>query len=147
MFLWRNDPRIYTWCRQFEPIDWASHVAWFESLHKRTDVKMFLIIKNSDAVGVCGLTSIDFVNSHAEFSLYIDPKRQGEGLGSEALAELVKYGFERLNLNHIFGETFDGNPAAKMFEACGFVHNGTRPQYYFRHGKYIDAHLYSILRG
>lgn len=151
-FQWRNNPAIYKWCRQFEPLQYANHERWFDSLPERTDVRMYTILKEInteyshtlEAVGVCGLTSIDHINRHAEFSLYIDPARHGKGYGERALRTLCAHGFLALGLNHIFGETFDGNPAAHLFEKVGFRKEGTRHQFYFREGKFIDAHLYAV---
>lgn len=97
-------------------------------------------------VGVCGLTSIDWINRRAEFSLYLGPEHQGQGLGEAALRALCAHGFNVLNLNCIWGEAFDGNPAIKMFERVGFKEEGRRRQFYYREGKYIDAVLFSLLR-
>lgn len=149
-FSWRNDPRIYKWCRQNEPISWEHHLAWFEKQGKDPTVKMYEIFHKTDSFdglsGVCGLTSVDFVNRSAEFSLYVCPNLWGQGYGRQALMLLCKKGFNTFGLNHIFGESFEGNPAIKMFESLGFKKEGTRRQFYFRDGKYIDAHIYSLLR-
>jgi hypothetical protein len=78
--------------------------------------------------------------------LYIGPEHQGQGLGEAALQALCDHGFNVLNLNSIWGEAFDGNPAIKMFERVGFKPEGRRRQFYFREGRYIDAILFSLLR-
>ena len=143
---WRNHPAIYKWCRQYEPIESWNHERWVTSLADRSDVKMYGIYASPDlAVGVCGLTSIDLINRHAEFSLYIAPDFHRKGFGIKALKTLCAHGFNGIGLCHIFGETFDGNPAASMFERVGFKKEGSRRSFYFREGKFIDAHLYSIL--
>lgn len=144
-YKWRNMPEIYKWCRQFEPRDWRAHKAWYDSLPNREDVRMYSIANETDYVGVCGLTDIDMINRSAEFSLYIAPDFQGKGCGKAALKTLCAHGFLALGLQHIFGETFDGNPAAAMFEKVGFTKEGTRRSFYYREGRFIDAHLYSIL--
>ena len=143
---WRNEPSVYRWCRQYEPLELESHMAWYNGLHKRTDVKMYAIRDAKDtSIGVCGLTSIDMINRRAEFSLYIGPEHHGHGHGLKVLKTLCAHGFQALGLYHIFGETFDGNPASEIFEKVGFKKEGTRRGFYFREGKHIDAHLYSIL--
>lgn len=96
--------------------------------------------------GVVGLTDIDYVNSRAEFSCYVDPDLQGRGLGRAALLALFKHGFEDLGLNSIWGESFDGNPALKLFESLGMKKDGIRRNFYYRGGRFIDAHLISITR-
>lgn len=148
LYKWRNNPKIYKWCRQYEPLEKWEHEAWLKSLPARGDISMYSIIGTDKfiPIGVCGLTSIDHINRHAEFSLYIGSEYQGSGLGEKALKTLVKHGFDVLNLNHIFGETFEGNSAALTFKKVGFKHEGTRRGYYYRDGQYIDAHIYSILK-
>lgn len=146
-YKWRNSPGIYKWCRQPDVISRGHHQRWYDRQDQDPSIKMY-IIRSTDKlkyVGVCGLTSIDLVNRHAEFSLYIAPEFQGNGYGKAALIELCKKGFLTYGLNHIFGESFDGNPAVKMFESVGFKKTGTRPKYYFREGQFIDAHIHSLL--
>jgi RimJ/RimL family protein N-acetyltransferase len=147
---WRNDYRIWQWCRQNDLINELSHEAWFEWQAKDPATRMYkLLLKTSGAanvIGVCGLTSIDWQNRRAEFSLYIGPQFQRLGAGKMGLSLLLCHGFDNLGLNLIYGETFDGNPAAKMFEKLGFAKEGTRRNFYWRDGKYVDAHLYSLTR-
>jgi diamine N-acetyltransferase len=148
MLTWRNDRRIWKWCRQNSVISEAQHLAWFNSLPTNSKIRMFSIIApNGDFVGVCGLTDIDHINSRAEFSLYVGPDFQGQGFGKAALKTLVDHAFYDLNLNCVWGETFAGNPAAKMFEAIGFKAEGERRAFYYRDGEYIGATLYSMLKG
>jgi RimJ/RimL family protein N-acetyltransferase len=97
-------------------------------------------------IGVCGLTDIDWVNRRAEFSLYIGREWHGKGLGRKALVALLDKGFDELNLNTIWGESFDNNPAQKMFLKVGMKHTGYREAFYYREGAYVHANLYSIRR-
>jgi RimJ/RimL family protein N-acetyltransferase len=140
---WRNDYAIWKWCRQNDLITEENHLRWFQSLKDRTDVKMYAVM-HYEVVGICGLTDIDRVNQRAEFSLYIGPDFQGKGLGTRALKCLLHHGFMNQNLNVIWGETFEGNPAYDMFLKIGMRHEGTRRQFYFKEGKHIDAHLVSM---
>jgi RimJ/RimL family protein N-acetyltransferase len=150
MFEWRNDYRIWSWTRQNDLIDELHHAAWFESQSKDPKIRMYKIVARTGGatsfIGVAGFTSIDFQSRRAEFSLYIGPQFHRRGFGKMALNVLVSHGFTNLGLNVIWGETFDGNPAARMFEAVGFVKEGTARQRYWKDGKFVDAHLYSILR-
>lgn len=143
---WRNNPEIYQWCRQYEPISWESHSAWFKRIQGDASIKMFGIY-TPGLVGVCGLTSIDWVNRRAEFSLYVGPEYKGLGYGEAALRGLIRHGFDVLGLNSIWGEVFAGNPAMEMFRKVGFKDEGVRRQFYYRKGKFIDAYLCSIQRG
>lgn len=145
LFRWRNDPRIYHWCRQFAPLHWENHTHWFEKQAVDSTVSFFTVIDDLQPVGVCGLTSIDLVNRRAEFSLYIGPEFQGNGYALEALQLLFYHGFRELGLNRIWGETFADNPAMNIFtKKLGMEVEGTRREFYFRDGHFIDAHLVSL---
>lgn len=150
---WRNQPEIRKWCRQFSLITDKDHENWLKSLETDKSIKMFGIFYNSDSasmasqyVGVCGLTSINRVNQTAEFSLYIAPGHQKKGYGERALLLLLMHGFDDQNLNRIWGESFDGNPAQNMFQRLGMKKEGTLRESYFRSGKFIDSHIWAMTR-
>lgn len=150
---WRNDERIRKWCRQNDVISMAHHKRWLLWQDTDPNTKMYEIhkvtsdtrLQHETIVGVCGLTSIDWFNCHAEFSLYIGPEHQRQGYARKALRTLLHQAFYGFGMANIYGECFEGNPAAKLFEQLGFKLEGTRRDFYFRNGQYIDAHLYSIL--
>lgn len=145
---WRNDSRIRQWCRQTSLISPRDQDRWMATQNDDKTIQMFAVIDPSSGVmvGVCGLTSIDLISRRAEFSLYIAPNKQGLGFGQMALKTLVKFGFDELGLNSIWGESFEGNPAMTMFKRVGFKLEGVRRQFYFKQGRFIDAHLFSILK-
>lgn len=148
LFEYRNDFNIYKWCRQYGPLHHEKHKDWYHWQANDSKTEMFSICHNNEMlpIGVCGLTDIDFINSRAEFSLYIGKKFQGHGHAKDALRELFHFGFKSLNLNMIWGETFDGNPAMHLFKKIGMEVSGVRPQFYYKDGEYIDAHLLYITR-
>ncbi len=134
------------WCRQVEEIPYEHHWRWWDKQDQDESIQMYSIYADGGIVGVCGLTSIDRVNSRAEFSLYISPTYQGHGYAKEALKLLLEKGFYTHNLNSIWGEMIDGNMAEKLFLSVGMKHEGTRRSFYYKDGVYRDAHLYSIMR-
>lgn len=144
--MWRNTLEVRSWCRQYTAIDENQHKKWLEKISFDPTIKMFGIAKDDIEIGVCGLTSINHVNQSAEFSLYIAPKYQRKGLGKLAMKALLTHGFNDFNLNRIWGETFFGNPALKMFSDLGMKTEGRMRETYFRDGKWIDSFIVSILR-
>ena len=143
---WRNCESVWKWCRQNDLITESDHNAWWEWQAKDKNTKMYLVfsILTQKPVGVCGLTSIDYFNRRAEFSLYIEPLSQGNGFGKSALKLLLEHAFNNLGLNCIWGESFEGNPAIKIFESIGFKKEGIRREFYFRNGRFINCNLFSI---
>ncbi len=147
---WRNNYNIWKFCRQSDLISDVEQDAWFRSQSADPSIRMYKIMRRVEgmkiAVGVCGLTSIDWLNRRAEFSLYVGPEHQRKGYGREGLKILLVHAFLNLGLEQVWGESFDQNPARIMFEELGFQKDGVRRSFYFKDGRFIDAHLYSILR-
>lgn len=145
---WRNDWRIIAWTRQYDMLNEIEHERWFERQSIDHTTRMYVIVMKAagktEPVGVCGLTSIDWRCRRAEFSIYTGPEFHKKGIGGHALSILLSHGFDNLGLNLIYGETLAGNPGIKLYERLGFQKEGTRRQFYFKDGKAVDAHLYSI---
>lgn len=143
----RNDERIRRWCRQHTLIDERQQEAWFAAQSADPTIEMFEIVNDvEEPVGVCGLTDINHVCQRAEFSLYVMPYYQGSSFGRMALKTLVRWGFDELNLNMIWGETVGDNPAEITFEQVGFEHTGYRPAMYYKGGKWQDSQIWCLLR-
>lgn len=143
---WRNSPEVFKWCRQNDLITQSSHNKWLTNHVQDDTIKMYLIKDGSTPIGVCGLTDMDLVNQRAEFSLYIAPDYQSQGYGKSALRLLLWHSFNTYPYHTIWGEVFDGNHALSVFGAIGFKKEGLRRDFYYRDGKFIDAHIISIKR-
>jgi len=146
---WRNDPRIWRWTRQNDFISDISQRDWLDRMAKCNQTRMYQINlriddRPAEPVGVCGLTNIDWGNRRTELSLYIAPEHHRKGFGRRACDLLLMHAFVNLNLRLVWAESFDGNPAIKMFESLGFVREGTRRDFYWKDGRYWNAHLLSI---
>jgi len=155
MFNWRNNPEIYRWCRQSGPLTQEQHDRWFKWMQTDSNTRMFMITepyvdyrdKNKEfCVGVCGLTNIDWIARHAEFSLYIDPLEQHKGYATEALKRLIEIGFNIYNLNKIWGETFEDNPARQLFEKLGMTSRPMHKAHYFKNGEFVDTYCCEIFK-
>ena len=145
-FYWRNSPEVNAWTRQNGLLSLGDMERWMDRIETDKTIKMFGLMNGTEAVGTCGLTSIDLTHGTAEFSLLIGPEFHRKGYGRAGLIELLKYGFKNYPLNLIFGETFEGNPARHLFRKLGFVEEGFLRQRYFKNGKHINSIMLSMLR-
>ncbi len=145
---WRNNPTIMAWTRQRHFVSDADQREWFDRQRQDPTIQMYKIVmtlaKTHRTVGVCGLTGIDNVNRRAEFSLLIGPEHQRNGYGRYGMKLLLQHAFLNLGLAQVWGESFDGNPAMKLFDELGFKRDGIRRAFYAKGGRYLDAHLFSI---
>ena len=77
LLAWRNQPEYRQYFREFHELSSTNQRGWYESRVLRDpNTIMFAIVRLADGklLGACGLCYIDWVNRHADFSIYI-----GEG--------------------------------------------------------------------
>jgi RimJ/RimL family protein N-acetyltransferase len=79
-------------------------------------------------IGNCGFVDIDTINRTAEVGIFIGNKDYlNKGYGKEALALLVTYGFNALNLRNIMLKVYSFNKRAiRCYENIGFKIIGKR---------------------
>ena len=71
----------------------------------------------------------------------------GKGYCTEAAREIVRYGFDELGLNRIFGEYMAGNSASgRVMEKIGMEYEGRLRQHMMKWGEPQDMMVYSILK-
>ena len=64
-----------------------------------------------------------------------------------AAREIIRFGFEQLGLNRIFGEFMAGNVASgPVMEKVGMKYEGRLRQHMKKWGEFQDMIVYSILR-
>lgn len=83
----------------------------------------------------------------AEFGFAISSKYWNRGLMTEALKEIVKFGFETMRLNRIEAKCYPENIASeKVMLKCGLHLEGVLRESVLIKGKFRDLKLFSILR-
>ena len=66
---------------------------------------------------------------------------------TEALEELIRFGFCEARLHRIEAQHEVSNPASgAVMRKCGMRHEGTLRGRLYNKGRYVDVDLYSILR-
>jgi ribosomal-protein-alanine N-acetyltransferase len=78
------------------------------------------------------------------------PHAWGKGYASEAMREVIRYGFEDFSLfpiNRLEADTDPRNISAiKLLERVGFTNEGLFREYFFERGRFADKHLFGLLR-
>jgi RimJ/RimL family protein N-acetyltransferase len=155
---WINDPEVTAGLGMYRPFSLAEEDGWFERMLARPPDEHVMVIEaratdkgdeeSWKLIGTCGFAPIDWRNRAAEFGINIGEKGYwNQGYGTEAVRLLCQHGFETLNLNRILLRVLETNPRAiHAYEKAGFTHEVRMRQAEFRHGKYIDMLVMSILR-
>lgn len=94
--------------------------------------------EDNRAIGSIGLmvgsaSNLDLPDSEGEIGYWIGVPFWGRGLIPEAMNELLRHGFEDLQLEKIWCGYFDGNIKSKRAqEKCGFTYHHTNKDIYWK---------------
>lgn len=99
-------------------------------------------------VGTCGLYQINWPCRRAQYRILVgEPELFGTGIGTAATRLVVRYGFDRVNLEMIYlGVNAENTAAVRAYENAGFVHEGRHRRFIYNNGRYYDAKMMSIVR-
>lgn len=99
------------------------------------------------AVGTASLFDVDPLARHAEAGISLIAASRGRGIGTEAITQLVRFGFERMNLRRIHLQAIASNVGAiRAYEKAGFVVEGRQREHAWVRGGYEDIVRMGILR-
>jgi UDP-4-amino-4,6-dideoxy-N-acetyl-beta-L-altrosamine N-acetyltransferase len=142
---WRNDPAIYRWFFEHEPLSLARQEVWFEQLQQKREEWLWLAETRDeqDVVGMIGLSKVDWRNRRAEMGrLIVSPGHRRHGYAREMGELVLNYAFGHLNLHRITLEVFAENTAAiAAYTHLGFREEGCLRQHVFADGRYQDVLL------
>jgi RimJ/RimL family protein N-acetyltransferase len=99
-------------------------------------------------VGSCQLLGLDARHRSAELQIRIgEPDARGRGLGTEAVALLLRHAFADLDLHRVSLHVFASNAAAlATYERCGFVREGVLREAAMLDGRRDDVVVMGVLR-
>ena len=99
----------------------------------------------SKMIGTIGYKNWDTRSFKGEVSYELKPEFWNKGYITEALKEVINFGFEN-GLNRIEAWDMKGNIASRrVLEKSGFVHEGTWREHTYWDGKTYDIEWFSIL--
>ncbi len=150
---WLNDPEVTDGLATYLPLSMIDEEQWLDKMSQLPPEEKPLAIELNEGpnwrlIGNSGFFNVEWVNRCAEFGLFIGDKSVwNKGYGRETVQLLLKHGFETLNLHRIYLRVYSTNPRARRsYEKVGFVLEGTMREAVYRHGRYADVHIMSVLR-
>ena len=151
LFEWINNHDLVVFNAPFRPISEVEHRAWFGSISERKNLAFFMIehVETATAIGSCQLLNIHPVHRSADLQIRIGCAGfQNQGVGSEAVRQLVGFGFSELQLHRIALHVFATNQRAiRAYEKNGFVREGLLRQAACIDGQWLDVICMAKLRG
>lgn len=97
-------------------------------------------------IGGIGLR-IEEQHQHAELGYWLGVAYWEQGYATEAAGEILRYGFESLQLHRIFASHFKNNSASgRVLRKLGMRHEGCQREHIRKWDKFVDSELYGMLR-
>jgi RimJ/RimL family protein N-acetyltransferase len=112
------------------------------------DSVTFAIERKSESMfsGIIEVRDIEREHSQAELSFWLAVEAWGQGYMSEALKPVLRFAFEDLFLNRLYGYHMVRNPGSgKVFQKSGFVQEELLRQRVRKLGVFEDVALWAIL--
>ena len=101
----------------------------------------------SRLIGTCGFHLLDRRNQHAEVGYDLAKVYWRQGIMTEALRPVLRYGFDALKLHRLEANVTEGNIAsAKTLLKLGFQQEGVWRERAFLRGQFYDLLQFGLLR-
>jgi len=121
----------------------TERIQWAITL--KTD-KSFISAQTS-LIGTIGYHRIEKEHYRAEVGYMIQPALWNKGITSEALAKVLDFGFNEMNLHSIEANINPSNEVSrKLLKKLNFIKEGYFKEDFFFDGKFWDSEIYSLLK-
>ena len=150
---WMNDPAYWgpyynVWGSTES--EWEAELATEADVTKRVS---FVIRSREDdrPLGTIGyFTAFGLSNYHRALEIWyqMHPAERGRGVATEAAAVLANHLFSALPIERVQATVVVGNDGScAVLEKIGMTREGLLRQVHYLRGRYVDMHLYSLIRG
>ncbi len=145
---WLNDPATFEFLGSKFPQTVTSVRRYVESLSHPNFISRIIRCEDDVHVGNIAMNGFSTVNRRMELGIMIgDPSARGKGLGREACSLAIEHVFDHLNVHKVTaGTVVDNAGMTHVFQALGFVIEGTLREHYALRGGYRDYHVFGLLR-
>ena len=145
--IWLNDPEITATIKLNLGVTRRQEELFFDQIEtkRQADFVWAILDQTERHIGFIGLHEINWRHRWVTGGLVIGERSAwGQGYASEAVNIRTRYAFGTLGLHRIEGHTM--NPAMKrVYEKCGYQHEGVARRKFWRDGRWHDAELFAIL--
>lgn len=117
----------------------------FESYFSKNYFYIIEIVPDNKRVGFCHIDRYDVVGQNVNTYFYVEPNYDMK----EIIQHIIKHFFFNLNVNRISFFIFEFEKskitALQNLQTIGVTKTGVFPEDIYRHGKYYDKYIYSVL--
>ncbi len=132
------------------PISRITQEHWMENFQNSDQsIKLIIELENSEIIGLIMLENLDWKNRSATIGCKISTlsKNRIKGDTVDAVKAIVKYAFDELGMNCIYGEILEDNIfSRKLCKKVGFIEEGILRKRVYKGGGFKNLVVLSILR-
>ncbi|MCR8656232.1 GNAT family N-acetyltransferase [Paenibacillus endoradicis] len=121
---------------------------WNQRYENNQGIRWGITLKSENRlIGTCGFHNWMKEHYKAEIGYELNPKYWCNGIMTEAINEILEYGFEELELNRI--EAFidpENISSRKLLEKTGLKEEGLLKEVFYEKSQFVDAIIFAILK-
>lgn len=125
----------------------AEHaIAFINNAIQYQPTKIFAITVNKQAIGGIGIhPQTDIYCNNAELGYWLAQPFWGQGIATNAIKQMVDYGFKTFNINRIYARPYGNNMASqKVLQKAGFILEATLQKTIFKNNELLDELIYAV---
>lgn len=152
MFEYANKSEVtefLTWSPHPDKAFTFDYLAYLQNRYKSGDFFDWAIVykESGKMIGTCGFTRFFFQHNGAEIGYVVNPEYHGQGIATEVVGRVIRYGFENLALERIEGKFMIENEASRrVMEKNQMMFEGIRRKGMLIKGIYRDVGTCAIIR-
>jgi len=130
------------------PYTKESGLAFIEKAISQDPVNIMAIEIRGEASGGIGIhRQTDIFSMNAELGYWLAQTYWGNGIMTNAIIEMIKYGFEKFDIQRIFARPFGRNIGSqRVLEKAGFKLEAKFEKTIYKNGQYEDEWVYAVRR-
>jgi len=145
-----NNKNVAKFLRDSFPFPYTNADAekWIDFVIKNPGSLFFAIANSEELIGAIGAVPFDDVHKYtAEIGFWLGEPFWNNGIISKAINYFCNFIFLNYDFNRLTANVFEGNEASKkVLEKNGFVLEGTLKNNVFKENKFMDYHIYGLLK-
>jgi RimJ/RimL family protein N-acetyltransferase len=149
LYKWINTPELVSFNSAFKPVSRVQHLQWLGATKASNNVVFFMIdhVESGTTIGSCQLKNINTHHRSAELQIRVGNRDfYGRGMGTDAIRQLINFGFTTLDLHRISLQVFSTNiRAIRAYEKNGFLREGLMREAAYINEEWVDVLLMGLL--
>lgn len=148
LFVLRTDEEVMKYIGRPRP---KSIIEVEELIDKMNDITMRIqwgitLKDDNRIIGTIGYHQIEKEHYRAELGYMLHPKQWNNGIMTEAIQSIIKFGFNKMKLHSIQAIINPENDASrKILKKFNFLKEGYFKENFYFEGKFYDSEVYSLL--